>query len=178
MSVPSGFVEIGKIVAAHGIKGEVRVYPNSDFPERFERRGNRWLLRPDRAEPEAIELLSGYYQSGKDMYVVRLEGVNDRNAAEAICNSLLLVTVADRPKLAEGEFMVADLLGLPVYEQATQVLVGMVTNMTTAGHDLLEIAVEGKPHPILIPFVAAIVPVVDVVNRRIEITPPPGLLEL
>jgi 16S rRNA processing protein RimM len=178
MSVPAGFVEIGKIVAAHGIKGEVRVYPNSDFPERFEQRGNRWLLRPNRTEPEVIELVSGYYQEGKNLYVVRLQGVTDRNKAEALCKSLLLVTVDDRPQLEEGEFMVADLIGLPVYEQATQALVGLVTNMTTAGNDLLEVAREGKKYPILIPFVPAIVPVVDLVNRRIEITPPPGLLEL
>jgi 16S rRNA processing protein RimM len=178
MAVPAGFVEIGKIVAAHGIKGEVRVYPNSDFPERFEQRGQRWLLSPNRSEPQQIELLSGYFQEGKGLYVVRLEGVSDRNAAEALCNSLLLVPAHDRPKLAADEFLVADLIGLPVYEQKSQTLVGTVTNMTTAGNDLLEVQLEGSQRPILIPFVKPIVPVVDLQRRRIEITPPPGLLDL
>jgi 16S rRNA processing protein RimM len=178
MTIPADFVEIGKIVAAHGIKGELRVYPNSDFPERFERQGRRWLLRPQRSEPEEVELLGGYFQEGKGIYVVRLKGVGDRNAAEALCNSHLLIPADDRPKLGAGEFLVADLIGLPIYQQQTQELVGTVTNVTTAGNDLLEVKLADSDRVILIPFVNPIVPVVDLPNRRIEITPPPGLLEL
>lgn len=51
------WLEIGKIVAPQGLAGEVRVYPNSDFPERFEQPGQRWLLRPGETEPQPIELL-------------------------------------------------------------------------------------------------------------------------
>jgi 16S rRNA processing protein RimM len=178
MSIPAGFVEIGKIVTAHGIKGELRVYPNTDFPERFEQPGTRWLLRPGQTQPEPIELVSGYFQDGKGLFVIRLAGVKDRTGAEAMRNCLLLVADTDRPQLAAGEFMVADLIGLPVYVQATQQLLGNVTNMTTAGHDMLEIACADRKYPILIPFVNAIVPVVDLTNNRIEITPPPGLLDL
>jgi 16S rRNA processing protein RimM len=179
VEIPTGFVEIGKIVGAHGIRGEVRVYPNSDFPERFAKKGvKRWLLKPNQAEPETIVANGGYFQEGKGLYVMRLAGIDDRNQAEALRNSLLLVTLDDRPQLAQDEFLVSDLIGLSVYDQATQTLVGTVRNMTTAGHDVLEIDQEGRDKPILVPFVMAIVPVVDLAARRIEITPPPGLLDL
>jgi 16S rRNA processing protein RimM len=170
---------VGKIVAAHGIRGEVRVYPDSDFPERFEQKGARWLLRPTAAAPEPITLLTGYYQEGKGLYIVRFEGINNRDQAEALQNCRLLVRADDRPQgLDEDEFLLADLLGLPVYQQENQQFVGRVANLFHVGNDLLEVAVEGRDHPLLIPFVAAIVPVVDLENQRIEITPPPGLLDL
>ena len=177
-----GYIEIGKIVAAQGLKGELRVYPTTDFPERFEEPGQRWLLRPSQTEPEAIELLRGRYLDGKGLYIIQLEGIADRNAAESLRDCKLLVPESDRLELEEGEFHVSDLIGLAVYEQATQELIGTVTDVIPAGHDLLQvtkITPEGeKSKTILIPFVEAIVPVVDLDRQRIEITPPPGLLNL
>jgi 16S rRNA processing protein RimM len=79
--------------------------------------------------------------------------------------------------LDEGEFLVADLIGLSVYDQRTQAFIGTVSNVMTAGNDLLEVTCPDQERPILIPFVAAIVPLVDLAQHRIEVTPPPGLIE-
>ncbi len=172
-----GWLEVGRIVAPQGIKGEVRVYPDSDFPERFELPGQRWLLRPGQREPEAFELLRGYYLQGKGLYVLQFAGVSDRDQAEQLRDSKILVSKADRPPLEEDEFHIADLVGLPVYDQETQEQVGWVESIIPAGNDLLEVKQAGGKG-VLIPFVKAIVPVVDLQRRRIEITPPPGLVEL
>lgn len=178
---PPSFVEIGKIISAQGLKGEVRVYPDSDFPERFLEPGQRWLLYPGDSIPQPIALQRGRYLNGKGIYVVQFEGVEDRTQAEALVGCKLLVPESDRPPLAEDEFHVLDLVGLPVYDQATQVLIGTVRNVIPAGNDLLEVqrssAEETEPSaPVLIPFVKEIVPVVDLHQRRIEITPPAGLI--
>lgn len=177
-----GYLEIGRIVAAQGIKGELRVYPNTDFPERFEEPGQRWLLRPNQTEPEAIELISGRYVDNKGIYVIQIKGIHDRTSAESLRNCTLLVPESDRLELEDGEFHVADLIGLSVYDQASQELIGRVIDVIPAGHDLLQVVkntAEGEPEKtILIPFVEAIVPVVDLDRNRVEITPPPGLLEL
>jgi 16S rRNA processing protein RimM len=173
----SNFVEIGKIVGAHGIRGEVRVYPSTDFPERFEKKGQRWLLRPNQVIPQPMQLLKGYFQDGKGLYIVQFEALLDRNAAEAMRGCRLFVEASDRPPLDSGEFLVADLIGLPVYDQASGDLVGLVEDMMTAGNDLLVVRQAGRKEAILIPFVNPIVPVVDLKARRIEITPPPGLIE-
>jgi len=172
----AGWLEIGKIVGVQGLKGEVRVYPNSDFPERFEQPGQRWLLRPGATEPEQIELLSGRYLHGKGLYVLRLQGVGDRTQAEALKDCRLLVPESDRPLLEEDEFHVSDLLGLEVFDQATQALVGTVVDVFAAGNDLLEVELSESGSKTLIPFVKEIVPVVDLQQRRIEITPPAGLI--
>jgi 16S rRNA processing protein RimM len=172
----SDWLTVGRIVASQGLKGEVRIYPDSDFPERFEQPGQRWLLYPGTTEPQPVQLLSGRYLEHKGLYVVQLQGITNRDQAEALRDCRLLVPKSDRPVLEAGEFHVADLVGLKVYEQAEQTLVGVVTDVLAAGHDLLEVQLAaGKK--VLIPFVEPIVPVVDLAQQRIEITPPAGLLE-
>ncbi|MGA7935465.1 MAG: ribosome maturation factor RimM [Kovacikia sp.] len=179
------FLEIGKIVSAQGMKGEVRVYPDSDFPERFLQPGTRWLVRLGETEPQPIELLNGRYLSGKGLYVVQFAGVDNRDRAESLQGSKLLVLQGDRPPLEDDEFHILDLIGLEVFEQATQTLIGSVIRVIPAGNDLLEVrratraeAAPKQPETVLIPFVKPIVPVVDLQHRRIEITPPVGLIDL
>jgi 16S rRNA processing protein RimM len=178
---PDGWMEIGSIVGAQGIKGEVKVYPNSDFPERFERAGERWLWGSQDPEPRSIHLDRGYEIPGKGLYVVQLSGICDRTQAENLRGQMLLVPITDRPRLAAGEYHSQDLIDLPVFHQVTGLEIGIVTDIFTAGHEILVVNIphgDGKNSAAMIPFVAAIVPVVDLTNRRIEILPPPGLLEL
>ncbi|MBD2209001.1 ribosome maturation factor RimM [Nostoc linckia FACHB-104] len=178
------WLEIGKIVAPQGLAGEMRVYPNTDFPERFEVPGKRWILRPGDMEPQPIELVAGRYIEGKNLYVIKLAGVENRNQVEELRGCKIMVPESDRPQLAEDEFYVPDLLGLEVFLQASGELVGKVVDIIPAGNDLLEVELDPTFAPdktqktVLIPFVEAIAPVVDLQARRIEITPPPGLLEI
>ena len=188
-SVPNldEWLEIGKIVAPQGLSGELRVYPQSDFPERFEVPGIRWLWHPGDEEPQPVELLSGRYVEGKNLYVISLAGVENRNQAEALRDYMLLVPASDRPQLGEDEYHVTDLLGMLVFMQESGELVGEVVDVISAGNDLLQVEMHQQNEPVtsekslksvLIPFVKEIAPVVDLSSRRIEITPPPGLLEL
>ncbi len=181
----NNWIEIGKIVAAQGLKGEVRIYPNSDFPERFLEPGTRWLLSAGQAQPQPIELVRGRYMDGKGMFVVQLAGIDHRDQAEALRGASLMVPASDRPILDEDEYHVVDLLGLEVVDQASQRSIGVVTDVIPAGNDLLEVKRHPDPtqptekaaKPVLIPFVKAIVPVVDLAAGRIEITPPKGLID-
>jgi 16S rRNA processing protein RimM len=178
---PDGWMEIGAIVGAQGIKGEVKVYPNSDFPERFEKAGERWLWGTQDLQPRSIQLVKGYEIPGKGLYVVQLAGISDRSQAENLRGQMLLLPVTDRPRLAPGEYHSQDLIGLTVFHQVTGVEVGIVADIFTAGHEILVVNIphgEGKTVEAMIPFVKEIVPLVDLANRRIEILPPPGLLEL
>lgn len=199
------WLEIGKIVSAQGLKGELRVYPSSDFPARFEQPGERWLLRPGAKEPEAVQLRKGRLLGGKGLYVIELEDIGDRDQAEALRGAILLVPASDRPPLEENEFHVSDLIDLEVFDQTTQTVIGTVISVIPAGNDLLEVKCveprvpepesaaevvaessqrrarkpkKAKPKTVLIPFVEAIVPVVDLAQGRIEVVPPPGLLDV
>jgi 16S rRNA processing protein RimM len=173
---PTDWMEIGLIVAPQGLKGEMRVYPHSDFPERFEVPGERWLYGEDLQEPQSVQLQRGFYIPGKDLYVIKLANVDNRNQAEALRGKMLVVPVTDRLELDEGEYHVADLIGLQVFLQETGAEIGVVVDLMKMGTDLLVIKTGDKD--VMVPFVPAIVPVVDMVKRRIEITPPAGLLSL
>lgn len=170
-------LEVGRLVAAQGLRGEVRVLPLSDFPERFTRPGWRWL-RSRSGAIQALRLLSGRPLPGRDLYVLRLEGIEAREAAEALVGQQLLVDAADRPPLEAGEFHLLDLVGLEVRLLPEATCIGTVTDLLHGGNDLLEIALSDGGRRLLIPFVEAIVPEVHPQQGWIGLTPPPGLLEL
>lgn len=201
------WLEIGTIVAPQGLKGEVRVSSESDFPERFEQPGKRWLLPPNSVQVQEVELLRGRYIPGKNIYVVQLAGIQNIDQAEALRGYKLLVPQSDRPLLEEDEYHIADLINLQVYNQLTRESIGIVTALLWAGNDLLEVTLhlqpeieeksqpdlskvtrkskhrklkpkQRKPATVLIPFVKDIVPVVDIKAGFIEINPPKGLLEV
>lgn len=200
-------LKVGTITSPQGLKGELRVYPDSDFPERFTKAGTRWLQHPDTSVISEVQLKGGRYLAGKNLYVIKLEGIEDRNTAEELRNYKLLVDKSDRPKLSKDEYHVSDLVGLEVYHQETEENIGVVVDLYSAGNDLLEIELHkqpetqakpkrdlsrvsrrskrkkykpkpDKPITIFIPFVKEIVPVVDLVNQRIEVSPPDGLLDI
>lgn len=170
-------MEVGRLVAAQGLRGELRVLPLSDFPERFTRPGPRWL-RSRQGEVRTTRLLSGRQLPGKELYVVRLEGCDDRSSAEALVGHHLLVDASDRPPLEPGEFHVLDLVGLEVRLLPEGTVLGRVTDLIHGGNDLLEIERSEDGRRLLIPFVEAIVPEVQLEQGWVGLTPPPGLLEL
>lgn len=203
--VSDEWLEVGTIVSPQGLQGEVKVLSLSDFPERFIKKGERWLRSPKGETPQRVNLKYGRNIPGKNLYIVKLAEINSREQAEALKNYKLLVPIGDRVPLAKDEYHVADLIDLEVYLQETGELVGYVRDIFSTGHDLLEVELipqlipeilseilpeteeaiaaketvtQKKPKTILIPFVMTIVPIVDIVNKRIEITPPPGLLDL
>ncbi|MEL6778276.1 MAG: ribosome maturation factor RimM [Cyanobacteria bacterium J06597_16] len=132
---------IGRVVGAHGLNGHVKVQPESDFPERFEVPGERWLKKPG-AQPIQIKLTSGRFLEGKNQYLVKLAGVDYRDQAEDLRSAQLLVQARDRLALAPGEFHVSDLIGLTVVMQSDQSTIGTVKDVYTTGHDLLEVVVS------------------------------------
>ncbi len=167
---------IGKIVAAKGLKGEIRLNPSSDFAERFTVPGTRWLQKKSEL-PRPITLIAGHQIPGKSIFIISLANITNRNAAESLIGEKMLVPANNRPKMRENEFHLLDLLGLNVKLTKNGEPIGKVINLTSAGNDLLEIKLlEGKQ--VLIPFVKEIVPEVKIKEGWIMICPPPGLLEI
>ena len=135
------FLVVGQVVAAQGLKGEVRILPASDFPQRFTEPGTRWLRRRGQNEQE-VQLLSGRQLPGKELFVVRFEGINDRTAAEGLVHQELLVAADDLPELEEGEFHLLDLQGLNVRLENEAEPIGVVVDLHHGGNDLLEIELK------------------------------------
>ena len=185
------WLEIGTIVAPQGLEGELRVLSVSDFPERFQKRGIRGIQETQGGEIREITLLRGRELPGKNVYVIKLEGVENREQAEALRGYKLWANKLEKPRLKADEYHVSELVNLEVYHHLTGEKIGVVVDILWAGNDILAVQLEAnlasvkKKSPssdsearALVPFVKEIVPLVDLKAARIEIAPPPGLLEI
>ena len=81
---------VGLITSCHGISGQVKVKSLSDFDERFLKPGIRWLQNENET-PVEIELTSGFKQPGKEIFIIKFQGINTRNHAEKLKKSKILV---------------------------------------------------------------------------------------
>lgn len=171
---PAGeLLACGRIGKPHGIRGEVTVEAWTDDPD------GRFLpgavLRTDPPTAGPLTVATARDHSGR--WVVAFEGIADRTAAEGLRGTILQIAAADRPAIEDpDEFYDTELVGLTVRTVAGAE-VGTVTEVVhgPAGDSL---AVQAADREHLIPFVAAMVPTVDVRAGLIEIDPPDGLLEL
>jgi 16S rRNA processing protein RimM len=169
----SDTVVVGRIGRPHGVRGEVTVEVRTDDPgERFVPGA---VFRTEPASRGPLTVTGVHWHSGT--LLLRLEGIDDRDAAEAVRNTELLVEVADLPELEDPEsYYDHQLVGLGARLPDGTVL-GEVTAVRHEAQDLLVVRREGG-RDALIPFVAALVPTVDLDGGFVVVDPPEGLLEL
>jgi 16S rRNA processing protein RimM len=166
-------VVVGRIGRPHGVRGEVTVEVRTDDPDlRFVPGA---VLRTDPPERGPITIAGVHWHSGT--LLLRLEGVDSREAAEAVRNTELVVPVAELPEIEDPDsYYDHQLVGLTAQLPDDAVL-GEVTAILHEAQDLLVVRrVEGGE--VLIPFVAAIVPTVDLDGGFVVVDPPEGLLDL
>jgi len=170
---------VGSITSPQGINGKVKVKSLSDFEERFTKPGTRWIQK-DNETPKELELTSGSKKPGKEYFIVAFKQVNNRNQAENLKGHKILVKVDAIPQLKKEEFHLTELVNLKVkiLENEQLQIIGNVINLENEKNNLLVIKLLENNKEVLIPFVKEIVPVVDIKNKFIIITPPSGLLEL
>jgi 16S rRNA processing protein RimM len=166
-------VVVGRIGRPHGVRGEVTVEVRTDDPDlRFVPGA---VLRTDPAERGPITIAGVHWHSG--ILLLRLEGVDSREAAEAVRNTELLVDVADLPEIEDPDsFYDHQLVGLTARLPDDSEL-GTVTAVRHEAQDLLVVR-RAEGGDVLIPFVSAIVPTVDLAGGFVVVDPPEGLLEL
>jgi 16S rRNA processing protein RimM len=164
---------VGRIGRAHGIKGEVTVEVRTDEPELRLGPGAVLATDPSLAGPLTIE--AGRVHSGR--LLLTFEGVADRNAAEALRNTLLIAQVdpQERPQDPE-EFYDHQLIDLDVVTR-DGTLIGRIAEVSHLPYQDLLVVRRPDGGEVLIPFVADIVPEIDLEDQRAVIDPPPGLLD-
>lgn len=160
---------IGKIVNAVGLKGEVRVYNYSDSVEIYENTESIYV------EDTLMKIKS--VRTQKNMVVLGLDGISDRNEAEKAKGSELFVTDADLPELPEGEYYVRDLIGMEVLLEDGSHLGTMTDVIQNSAQDIFELETdEGKQ--VLIPRVPDFVLNIDAKAGKITVRLIEGMLDL
>lgn len=159
-------IKVGKIVSAVGIKGEVKVYPYTDYPERFEE------LEGVFAQEEWLEIDRVRYQ--KNMVIIKFAGTDDRNAAEALRDRYLTIDKKDLRQLGEDEYFIFDLIGLKAQKEDGTLLGTVSDVIQNTAQDLYEITAQsGQKY--LVPAVREFVTDIDINHGIMKIKPIEGL---
>ena len=153
---------LGRIVAAHGIRGEVLVRTYTDDPEAIGSYGP--LTSADGRGSYKLRVLR---VTAKGV-VARIAGVADRNGAEALAGTDLYIARSQLPAAEDGEFYHADLIGLAAIAPDGAEVGRIVAVHNFGAGDLVEVALAGSRRTELVPFTDAFVPEVDL-DRRIAV---------
>lgn len=167
MAAPDNRILMGKIGAAHGIKGEVRITTFTGEPEAIAQYG---LLETDRP---GLTITIETARLNKTALIARIKGIKDRNQAELLNGVSLFVDRARLPQIEdEDDFYHADLIGLDA-RLDTGVSIGAVSAVLNYGAgDLLEVRDARSGDTFLYPFTKAVVPTIKVADGYLVITPP------
>ena len=165
---------VGRIARPHGIRGQVILNSDTDFPEERFKPGATLFTKRGSGEIAALTLTTARFQNGRP--VIGIEGVETMNDAEDLAGLELRVPVDELAPLPEGTFYHHQLIGCDV-ETVGGEKVGTVDSVegTLAGSRLV---VTGKRGEILIPLAREICRTIDVSGKRIVIDPPDGLLDV
>jgi 16S rRNA processing protein RimM len=168
---------VGRVIKAHGITGEVVVDVRTDDPGSRFAVGSTLRGRTPRGGGER-DFVVDAARDHSGRLLVRLAGIGDRDAADALRGTLFLVDSADLPPIAEpDEFYDHQLEGLRVHTVSGAEIGTVAEVLHTAASELLSVKTDSG-REVLVPFVSAIVTSVSLADRTIVIDPPEGLLEL
>jgi len=165
-------VMIGKVLRSHALRGTVKVRVVADTVEEFSRLRKVQLQRGEQALGEyLIEEL----QIANDGILIKFRGVNDRDQAEQLRGAEVMMALEKCPPPAPDQFYHFDLIGLPVFTASDEPVGDIVEILRYPANDVWVIR-RGTSEK-LIPAIDTVIQKVDLPNRRVIITPLPGLLE-
>ena len=182
-SLPDDAVEVGRVLDAWGIKGWVKLLPHSGDPQTLLQAKSWFLQTPEaRFRPGftafkgAVSVAIDECRWHSDVVVAKIEGLDDRNGAEALKGARIFLPRSAFPPPADDEYYWVDLIGLDVINRQGQSLGQVRDLMSTGPNSVLVLAYEATaedgsvvPAERMIPFVSAYVDAVDLPARRITV---------
>ena len=174
---PDTLLLMGRTGRPHGVRGEIKVLPETDEPARFGRVPVLYVATANGRPRPLVVQQARSHRSGKGTVVLlKLEGIDSREAASALRNGFVYARASDLPPLQEDECYLHDLLSLDaVLEDETPI--GFVEDIVAGpAQDLLVIAREGRA-PTHVPAVPEFVATIDLEGGRVVIRSIEGLLD-
>lgn len=170
-------LRVGRLVKAHGLKGALKLELYTDDPDGRFVPGATFTLQVPEASPwhgKTVTVREFRWMNSHP--VVFLEDVDDRDAAESLVKAILWVDQDGEAAAEDDAWFDHQLVGLDVVREGERV--GRIARVDhLPAQDLLIVLRDGDDTEILVPFVKAIVPEVDVAAGRVIVTPPAGLFE-
>lgn len=155
---------VGRIVSAHGVRGGLKVHPLSDIPSRFKIGARLWL------KGVPVRILDSRWQN-KGLFL-QLEGIDDRNAAEALKDEELFVPEA-APLDEEGVFYQHDIIGMTARDLEGETLGEVVDIFSTGSNDVY--VIRGERGELLLPALDDVVREIDLASKTMTVELMEGL---
>ncbi|MFH0991429.1 MAG: ribosome maturation factor RimM [bacterium] len=166
------YIAIGKIVKSVGIRGEVKILPLTDDPERFFTVSAVWVGAP--AEPLKRHFIDSVRSDNKGV-VLTLRGINDRTAADGQRNKFLFVPDSDSVAPRKGSYFIHDIIGMKVFTEENREL-GVVEDVYQLPANDVWVVKRGR-NEIFLPAINDVIKSIDVQEKVIVIRMVEGLID-
>ena len=162
--------KIGVVTTAHGIKGELKVYPTTDDPKRYKKLKEVIVNGKHKTETLKVQGVKFF----KQFVIHKLEGIDDMDTAYLYRNAELCVTRDNAVKCEKDEYFIADLIGIKVYDEDDNIIGEVTDVIQTGANDVYEIKREDDSL-VYIPAIKECVLSVDIPSGRMNIHVMEGL---
>jgi 16S rRNA processing protein RimM len=163
-------IEIGRIVRSHGLEGRVKVLSYLETPDVLQEISELFVGRSD---PEAVLMPLVSVQVGKDSFILKLQGIDDKNAAENLRGCSVWMPSEKMRELPDGEYYWRDIIGLQVLTEEDQILGRIEAVFPTGSNDVYVCRSEGRE--ILLPAIGEVVKKIDMDRGVMVVRLPKGL---
>jgi 16S rRNA processing protein RimM len=154
-------ITIGKIVAPHGVRGDIRIFPLTDFPDRFHD------LKEVVVE-DAGELKIESARPHKKFILLKFSGIDTMDDAKRLSGKLIKVRREDAVKLPEGQYFIFDIIGLSVFTEDGEQL-GVITDVLQPGSNDVYVVEQPDKSELLIPAIKEVVMKIDIVSKQMVV---------
>jgi len=166
------YLQIGKIVNTHGVRGEFKLIPLTDDPSRFDDLKWAYIEKNGKMDRYAIQSVKYF----KGTVIVKAEGIETPEAAAELKNCFMLVDRENAVKLPEDTFFICDLIGCSVYDE-NGVLLGQLKEVLQTGSNDVYVVKNEEGREVLLPALKSVVKSVLPEQKRIDVIIPKGLLD-
>lgn len=166
-------VTVGKVVNSHGIRGELKIVPETDFPERFDV-GNSLIIVDSQNKQTPVTVKTSRLH--KNVFIVLFSQFSNINDVEKFKGSLLKIEAKNQKPLEDGEYYYHEIIGCKVVTEDEQEL-GLISEILTPGANDVWVVSLPKGKQLLLPVIDDVILNVDIPNKTIRIHLMEGLLE-
>ena len=157
------YITIGLIVAPHGVRGDVRILPQTDFPDRFKQMKYGYIDGKKYGVSNA--------RLHKHVVLLKLSGVDDRDAAQALAKKEIQVPREETVPLDEGQYYIFDIMGLTVYDLQDKLL-GTVTDVLRTGSNDVYVVTAPDGRELMFAAIDEVIKSIDLASKKMVVDPP------
>jgi 16S rRNA processing protein RimM len=169
------YLLVGQVLRPHGVRGEVKVRILTDYPERL-RLHTHLYLGPTAAEGAVQRYTVEAIRIQQDTLRLKLDGCDDRNAADALRGLFVQIPLEAAVPLEEGEYYYFQLIGVQVETEDGQILGEIVDVIETGANDVFVVRDKWGGEEVLLPDIPDVILALDIAAQRMTVRPLPGML--